>query len=172
MEEKKVKSQIKKQSYYSFPNGVEAEDICRYLSFNLGNVVKYICRAGKKDKNTKIQDLVKARDYLNNEIELCEEKNKDTNMEEIKEVHWVHDSILFNDKDNKFATYASVTIPNNPDKFLAQIVVLPNGYKKLEILDKKDYRLATNSEILQFYRILNTMGKDWDPIHGWLTDFK
>lgn len=71
--EEKEKSQIKKQSYYSFPNGVEAEDICKYLSFNLGNVVKYICRAGKKDENTKIQDLIKARDYLNNEIELCKE---------------------------------------------------------------------------------------------------
>ena len=40
---------IGKRSYYAFPNGVEAEDICRYLSFNLGNVVKYACRAGRKD---------------------------------------------------------------------------------------------------------------------------
>lgn len=40
---------IGKRSYYEFPNGVEAEDICRYLSFNLGNVVKYACRAGRKD---------------------------------------------------------------------------------------------------------------------------
>ena len=29
---------IGKRSYYGFPNGVEAEDICRYLSFNLGNL--------------------------------------------------------------------------------------------------------------------------------------
>ena len=64
---------IGKRSYYSFPNGVEAEDICRYLSFNLGNVVKYACRAGRKDAKKKIEDLQKARDYLDNEIKRLEE---------------------------------------------------------------------------------------------------
>ena len=64
---------IGKRSYYGFPNGVEAEDICRYLSFNLGNVVKYSCRAGRKDAKKKIEDLMKARDYLDNEIKRLEE---------------------------------------------------------------------------------------------------
>ena len=64
---------ICKRSYYGFPNGVEAEDICRYLSFNLGNVVKYACRAGRKDAKKKIEDLQKARDYLDNEIKRLEE---------------------------------------------------------------------------------------------------
>ena len=64
---------IGKRSYYGFPNGVEAEDICRYLSFNLGNVVKYACRAGRKDAKKKIEDLMKARDYLDNEIKRLEE---------------------------------------------------------------------------------------------------
>jgi hypothetical protein len=39
------------------------------LNFNLGNVVKYIARAGKKDKDTLVGDLEKALDYLNFEIE-------------------------------------------------------------------------------------------------------
>lgn len=65
---------IGKRSYYSFPNGVEAEDICRYLSFNLGNVVRYACRAGRMDCYKKIEDLEKARDYLDNEIERAEEE--------------------------------------------------------------------------------------------------
>ena len=39
------------------------------LNFNLGNVVKYICRAGKKEKNTLLGDLEKARQYLDFEIE-------------------------------------------------------------------------------------------------------
>lgn len=64
---------IGKRSYYSFPNGVEAEDICRYLSFNLGNVVKYSCRAGRKDIKKKIEDLRKAKDYLEDEIKRLEE---------------------------------------------------------------------------------------------------
>lgn len=65
---------IGKRSYYSFPNGVEAEDICRYLPFNLGNVVKYVCRAGRIDGYTKIEDLKKAKDYLDNEIERLKEE--------------------------------------------------------------------------------------------------
>ena len=39
------------------------------LNFNLGNVVKYVCRAGKKDGETIIKDLNKAIDYINFEIE-------------------------------------------------------------------------------------------------------
>jgi hypothetical protein len=39
------------------------------LGFCLGNVVKYISRAGKKNNNTLIQDLEKAKWYLNREIE-------------------------------------------------------------------------------------------------------
>jgi hypothetical protein len=66
---------IGKRSYYAFPNGVEAEDICRYLPFNLGNVVKYCCRAGRKDAKKKLEDLRKAMDYLENEIKRMEEDN-------------------------------------------------------------------------------------------------
>ena len=39
------------------------------LNFNLGNVVKYIARAGKKEKSTLIGDLEKARQYLDFEID-------------------------------------------------------------------------------------------------------
>lgn len=66
---------IGKRSYYSFPNGVEAEDICRYLPFNLGNVVKYVCRAERKDPKKKALDLRKAMDYLENEIKRMEEED-------------------------------------------------------------------------------------------------
>ena len=37
------------------------------LNFDLGNAIKYICRAGYKD--SKIQDLEKAIHYLKNELE-------------------------------------------------------------------------------------------------------
>ncbi len=39
------------------------------LDFCLGNVVKYISRAGKKGNNSKEQDLKKALWYLEHEIE-------------------------------------------------------------------------------------------------------
>jgi hypothetical protein len=38
------------------------------LNFCLGNTVKYISRAGKKEKDKTIQDLEKAKWYLEREI--------------------------------------------------------------------------------------------------------
>ena len=39
------------------------------LNFNLGNVVKYVCRAGKKQGENVLSDLDKAKNYINYEIE-------------------------------------------------------------------------------------------------------
>lgn len=39
------------------------------LGFHLGNVIKYISRAGKKDPNKRLEDLKKALWYLQREIE-------------------------------------------------------------------------------------------------------
>ena len=39
------------------------------LGFCLGNTVKYISRAGKKDSSKLVEDLEKARWYLDREIE-------------------------------------------------------------------------------------------------------
>lgn len=39
------------------------------LGFELGNVIKYICRAGKKDPAKELEDLEKAAWYLNHEIQ-------------------------------------------------------------------------------------------------------
>lgn len=38
------------------------------LGFNLGNTVKYISRAGKKEESKLLEDLKKAAWYLNREI--------------------------------------------------------------------------------------------------------
>lgn len=38
------------------------------LNFNRGNIIKYVARAGKKDNE--LQDLRKAMDYLQREIEI------------------------------------------------------------------------------------------------------
>lgn len=42
------------------------------LNFNLGNVVKYIARHGKK--GSALDDLIKARNYLNHEIASMEKE--------------------------------------------------------------------------------------------------
>lgn len=42
------------------------------LNFNRGNIVKYVCRAGKK--GSEIQDLEKAMDYLGRELEILRDQ--------------------------------------------------------------------------------------------------
>jgi hypothetical protein len=49
-----------KQNTYEAIKVIEAWD----LNFHLGNVVKYISRAGKKDKTKLKEDLEKAKWYL------------------------------------------------------------------------------------------------------------
>lgn len=46
------------------------------LGFNLGNCVKYISRAGKKSPEKLVEDLKKARWYLDREISRIEENEK------------------------------------------------------------------------------------------------
>ena len=49
-----------------YPATVECIDITRHLSFDTGNAIKYVWRAGKKgDKIQAIEDLKKAKWYLN-----------------------------------------------------------------------------------------------------------
>ncbi len=58
--------------YNNHPSGIECIDIVRHMNFNLGNVVKYLWRAGLKDAAPTIEDLKKAAWYLNDEIKLRE----------------------------------------------------------------------------------------------------
>ena len=53
-------------------NGYEVLDIIEdfELNFNLGNVLKYILRAGRKDIKLKEEDLEKALFYLKRELEV------------------------------------------------------------------------------------------------------
>lgn len=55
--------------------GIEVMDVIRAfdLSFSLGNVIKYVLRAGKKHKETYLEDLKKAKWYLDDEIRHLEE---------------------------------------------------------------------------------------------------
>lgn len=54
--------------HYRFPNGEEVIGITEQLSFNLGNVVKYVARAGRKPEASVLTDLSKALWYLEREI--------------------------------------------------------------------------------------------------------
>lgn len=53
--------------YTTHPSGVECITVTEHMNFNLGNAMKYIWRAGEKG-NT-VQDLEKAKWYLQREID-------------------------------------------------------------------------------------------------------
>jgi hypothetical protein len=52
--------------YQAHPSGVECIEITEHMNFCLGNAIKYIWRAGLK--NNAIEDLRKARWYIDREI--------------------------------------------------------------------------------------------------------
>lgn len=64
---------VKRPSHYC-SGGIQPKDFIRSndLNFFRGNVIKYVTRAGKKDKGKEIEDLLKARQYLDFEIEYLE----------------------------------------------------------------------------------------------------
>jgi hypothetical protein len=55
--------------YTQHPSGVECIQITEHFNFCLGNVIKYCWRAGLKRKSRRLEDLKKARFYLDREIE-------------------------------------------------------------------------------------------------------
>lgn len=63
-------------AHYDFPGGVKVIDLTEYLNFCRGNVVKYVCRAGRK-KTSELEDLRKAAWYLQREIARLESQGSD-----------------------------------------------------------------------------------------------
>ena len=53
--------------YTQHPSGVECIQVTEHMNFNRGNAIKYIWRAG--DKGDVVQDLQKARWYIDREIQ-------------------------------------------------------------------------------------------------------
>lgn len=62
--------------YYGKDNPFEPIKIIDYydLNFSRGNAIKYILRAGNKPGEGVIKDLLKARDYIDHEIEKLQNK--------------------------------------------------------------------------------------------------
>ena len=76
-----IKKNVDHPSYYvGADNPYEAIKVLREWQLDndayLWNVGKYLSRAGHKDGNSQLQDLMKARCYLNYKIQLLEEQQK------------------------------------------------------------------------------------------------
>lgn len=52
--------------YNSHPSGIECIEVTRHMNFNRGNAIKYLWRAG--EKGNEVEDLKKARWYIDDEI--------------------------------------------------------------------------------------------------------
>lgn len=68
--------------YNDHPSGVECIEVARHFNYNLGNVIKYVWRAGRKGEL--LQDLEKAAFYLQDEINSIKRRKKE--LEEMKPV--------------------------------------------------------------------------------------
>jgi hypothetical protein len=72
------KEMVKNPDHYGgASNPYEAIKVIEHwnLDFHLGNTVKYISRAGKKDPTKEIEDLKKALFYLDRKIKNLENEN-------------------------------------------------------------------------------------------------
>ena len=67
---KNITSNVNHPSHYLKDSGHEVIDVINAwkLNFELGNAIKYIARAGKKDPNKEIEDLEKAINYIEMQI--------------------------------------------------------------------------------------------------------
>ena len=83
LEEKKER--VSHPSHYTWLKelcGIEVIDITRHMDFDLGNVIKYVIRQGHKseegmsDAEKALEDLLKARWYLNDKIKMLENETK------------------------------------------------------------------------------------------------
>jgi hypothetical protein len=62
-------------SHYNLsPSGVECIDVVEHLSFNIGNAIKYLWRHEHKNG---VEDLKKARFYIDREIQRLDKKLQD-----------------------------------------------------------------------------------------------
>lgn len=60
--------------YKSHPSGIEVIEITEHMNFTLGNVVKYVLRS--EHKGNQLEDLKKARWYLDREISRLEKAQR------------------------------------------------------------------------------------------------
>ena len=110
--------------YQSHPSGIEAIEITQYESFLRGNIIKYIMRAPYK--GSELEDLEKAAQYLQWEIERVKEEMfwdqfdntvvKDR-LEELKEMRdeWDSEENIGYVADNWDYYHAGVTIGTGVD---------------------------------------------------------
>ena len=73
---------VNNPKHYKF-DGVEVIQLTEQLPFNRGNVIKYVARAGRKESKNELEDLKKARWYLDREITRLSLRNVNLRQEPV-----------------------------------------------------------------------------------------
>lgn len=82
---------VNNPAHYQFSNGAQVIDITENMNFNLGNVIKYVARAGRKDADKLVEDLEKAKFYLERELARL---NEEYRTEILNRNMWTVDAFL------------------------------------------------------------------------------
>ena len=99
----KAEDKVNHPSHYTWLKnlcGIEVIDITRHMGFNLGNVIKYVLRAGHKSEkgysnfDKEIEDLQKAKWYLEDEIKLRSGKD----ISDRAQIHALKEEIALNEQ--------------------------------------------------------------------------
>lgn len=67
--------------YNAHPSGIECIEVVRHMGFNRGNAIKYLWRAGNKASSSDLDDLKKARWYVDDEIKRVEKLIADNDLD-------------------------------------------------------------------------------------------
>lgn len=115
----KAEDKVNHPSHYTWLKnlcGIEVIDITRHMGFNLGNVVKYVLRAGHKSEkgysnfDKEIEDLQKAKWYLEDEIKLRSGKD----ISDQAQIHALKEEIALNEQTIAELTDTIHRLKNKP----------------------------------------------------------
>lgn len=106
--------------YTSHPSGIECIQVTEHMGFNLGNAVKYIWRCDLK-RDT-IEDLKKAKWYIDREIQKREReyngKNKQEQNKAVEKIRfWEKDEQIYRDETITITPYDKYVITNFPKSY-------------------------------------------------------
>lgn len=133
--------------YTNHPSGIECITVTEHMGFCLGNVIKYIWRADLK--SDAIEDLKKARWYLDREITLREnqpvinDKGKKNRMPTAKNARKNYEKAKKTSKPGEgkrfkaLAAVAKASGAENPEAVAAAIGRKKYGKKKMASMAKK-----------------------------------
>ena len=68
------KETVNHPAHYNQIAGIECIDVVKHFDFVIGCIIKYVWRAGLKQSTSKLEDLEKAKWYI--EYAIAQEKNK------------------------------------------------------------------------------------------------